>query len=101
MMHGILRSGSDAVTPIATPRGRVRELTLFADNSRERLFDPVELRVAIFDCWDEDWKILPLIYLNSVKYPFHTIVFERPEHVGGVSITRKDNPHATVAWTIV
>lgn len=101
MMHGTLRSGPGAVTPIAIPRGRARELVLFTDNGQERLAEPVELRVAVFNCWDEDWTVGSLIYLNSVKHPLHLVTFEQPEHVGGVSITRKDNPHATVAWAII
>lgn len=97
MIHGILRDGIKAVTPISLPRGRFREITFFADNGQERLYEPIELRVALFD-HEYGWKVLPKIYLDGAKGPV-VITFDASENVGGISLQRLDNPHATVAWT--
>lgn len=99
MIHGLLLFGRDQVTPICLPRGRFRSITLFTDNHLERLFEPVELRVAVFH-WEDGWKVLPPIYLDGPKGPVE-IWFEEPEDIGGVSIQRRGNSNATVAWTVL
>lgn len=97
MIHGILRAGPGQVTPICLPRGRFREVVLFADNFRERLHDPVELRVALFD-WETGWRVLSPLHLDGSKGPL-TIVLEPAENIGGISVQRIANDYATVAWT--
>jgi hypothetical protein len=96
MMHGDLREGDKALTVIALPRGRFRTLTLFCDSTRQDKY-ATEIRVALYH-YEYGFQA-ERYHLDGTNGPLE-IPFKDHQHIGGISIERRNGNDVHVAWAV-